>query len=375
MVMEYLVGSNGVDINNYERKQMKKILQDYTKQELSTMIKPAFRAKQIWNWSYHKYASSFDEMLNLPKALRAELDAEFTLTPLKMLLVQDSKDGSRKYLFELHDGHTVEVVLLLMRDKEYHEDGSVKHQERYTVCISSQVGCKVGCAFCLTAKGGFMRNLTTGEIVAQLLMVKKDNNIEANRRLNIVFMGMGEPLDNLDNVVKAVGIFADEDGMAIATHRQTISTSGLSAKITKLGAMDLGINLAISLHAVDDDLRQTLMPINKAYNIQSIIDAVKAFPINARKRVMFEYLVIKDVNDQMSAAKKLLKLLDGIKAKVNLIYFNPYGGTEFKRPEEKDMLRFQEYLTSRGLHCTIRESKGLDISAACGQLREQEKGE
>jgi 23S rRNA (adenine2503-C2)-methyltransferase len=292
-----------------------------------------------------------------------------------MLLVQDSKDGSRKYLFELHDGHTVEVVLLLMRDKEYREDGSVKHQERYTVCISSQVGCKVGCAFCLTAKGGFMRNLTTGEIVAQLLMVKKDNNIEANRRLNIVFMGMGEPLDNLDNVVKAVEIFADEDGMAIATHRQTISTSGLSAKITKLGAMDLGINLAISLHAVDDELRQTLMPINKAYNIQSIIDAVKAFPINARKRVMFEYLVIKDINDQMSAAKKLLSLLDGIKAKVNLIYFNPYGGTEFKRPEEKDMLRFQEYLTSRGLHCTIRESKGLDISAACGQLREQEKGE
>ena len=375
MVMEYLVKDNGVDINNCERKKMKKILQDYTKQELSTMIKPAFRAKQIWNWTYHKYASSFDEMLNLPKALREELDAEFTLTPLKMLLVQDSKDGSRKYLFELHDGHTVEVVLLLMRDKEYHEDGSVKHQERYTVCISSQVGCKVGCAFCLTAKGGFMRNLTAGEIVAQLLMVKKDNDIEANRRLNIVFMGMGEPLDNLDNVVKAVKIFADEDGMAIATHRQTISTSGLSAKITKLGAMDLGINLAISLHAVDDDLRQTLMPINKAYNIQSIIDAVKAFPINARKRVMFEYLVIKDINDQMSAAKKLLKLLDGIKAKVNLIYFNPYGGTEFKRPEEKDMLRFQEYLTSRGLHCTIRESKGLDISAACGQLREQEKGE
>lgn len=354
---------------------MKKILQDYTKQELTTMIKPAFRAKQIWDWVYHKYAVSFDEMRNLPKALREELAEEFILTPLKMLTVQDSRDGSRKYLFELHDGHTIEVVLLLMRDKEYHEDGSLKHQERYTVCISSQVGCKVGCAFCLTAKGGFVRNLTAGEIVVQLLMVKKDNDIEANRRLNIVFMGMGEPLDNLESVVKAVEIFADQDGMAIATHRQTISTSGLSSKITKLGAMDLGINLAISLHAVDDDLRQTLMPINKAYNIQSIIDAVKAFPINARKRVMFEYLVIKDLNDQMSAAKKLLSLLDGIKAKVNLIYFNPYGGTEFKRPEVKDMLRFQEYLTSRGLHCTIRESKGLDISAACGQLREQEKGE
>lgn len=352
---------------------MKKILQDYTKEELSIMIKPAFRAKQIWNWVYHKYASSFDEMKNLPKAMREELTKEFTITPLKKLLVQDSKDGSRKYLFELHDGHTVEVVLLLMKEKEYHDDGSVKHQERYTVCISSQVGCKVGCAFCLTAKGGFMRDLSAGEIVSQLLMVKADNNIDANRRLNIVYMGMGEPLDNLDNVVKSVKIFSDPDGMAIATHRQTISTSGLSSKIVKLGAMDLGINLAISLHAVDDELRETLMPINKAYNIQSIIDAVKAFPVNARKRVMFEYLVIKDVNDQISAAKKLLSLLDGIKAKVNLIYFNPYGGTKFKRPTDRDMKVFQEYLTKRGLHCTIRESKGLDISAACGQLREQEK--
>jgi 23S rRNA (adenine2503-C2)-methyltransferase len=259
-----------------------------------------------------------------------------------------------------------------MKDKEYHKDGSVKHQERYTVCISSQVGCKVGCAFCLTAKGGFMRNLTAGEITEQLRMIKKDNNIDANRRVNIVYMGMGEPLDNLDAVVKSVKIFADPDGMAIATHRQTISTSGLSSKIVKLGAMELGINLAISLHAVDDELRQQLMPINKAYNIQSIIDAVKGFPVNDRKRVMFEYLVIKDVNDDISAAKKLLSLLDGIKAKVNLIYFNPYGGTEFKRPSQKDMKEFQEFLTSRGLHCTIRESKGLDISAACGQLREQE---
>jgi len=353
---------------------MKKIIQDYTKEELGNIVKPSFRAKQIWNWVYHKYATSFEEMGNLPKALKAELDEGFTLTPLKMLTVQDSKDGSRKYLFGLHDGHTVEVVLLLMRDKEYHEDGSVKHQERYTVCISSQVGCKVGCAFCLTAKGGFMRDLTAGEIVSQLLMVKKHNNIEANRRLNIVYMGMGEPLDNLDAVVKAVKIFSDPDGMAIATHRQTISTSGLSSKIVKLGKMDLGINLAISLHAVDDKLREQLMPINKAYNIQSIIDAVKGFPINSRKRVMFEYLVIKDVNDSIDAAKKLLKLLDGIKAKVNLIYFNPYGGTEFKRPTDSDMKGFQEYLTKRGLHCTIRESKGLDISAACGQLREQEGG-
>ena len=351
---------------------MKKILQDYSKEELGKMIKPSFRAKQIYNWVYHKYAPTFEAMQNLPKAMRADLDEEFTLTPLKTILVQDSIDGSRKYLFELYDGHTVEAVLLLMKGEQYHEDGSIKHQKRYTVCISSQVGCKVGCAFCLTAKGGFMRNLTAGEIVSQLLMIKKDNDIDANRRVNIVYMGMGEPLDNLENVAKAIKIFADPEGMAIAPHRQTVSTSGLSSKIEKLGKMELGINLAISLHAVDDALREQLMPINKAYNIKSIITAVKNFPVNDRKRVMFEYLVIKDVNDDISAAKKMLSLLDGIKAKVNLIYFNPYGGTEFKRPEEKDMIKFQEYLTQRGLLCTIRESKGLDISAACGQLREQE---
>jgi len=352
---------------------MKKIIQDYTQEELKELIKPSFRAKQIYGWIYHKYASSFEEMKNLPKAMREELEEKYTLSPLKQVMVQKSKDGSRKYLYELHDGHTVETVLLLMRKKEFHEDGSVKHQERYTVCISSQVGCKVGCAFCLTAKGGFMRNLTAGEIVEQVRLIKKDNNIDANRRVNLVYMGMGEPLDNLKEVVQAVKIFSDPDAMAIATHRQTISTSGLSAKIARLGKLELGINLAISLHAVDDELREKLMPINKAYNISSIIEAVKNFPINERKRVMFEYLVMKDVNDDIASAKKLLSLLDGIKAKVNLIYFNPYGGTEFKRPSDKDMKQFQEYLTSRGLHCTIRESKGLDISAACGQLREQEK--
>ena len=355
----------------------KKILQDFTKEELSQAIQPSFRAKQIYHWIYHKYANTFEEMKNLPKEMRETLEQSYTVAPLKTVTVQNSKDGSRKYLFELHDGHTVEAVLLLMKDKSYHEDGSLKHQERYTVCISSQVGCKVGCAFCLTAKGGFVRNLTAGEIVEQLRMIKQDNTIDANRRVNIVYMGMGEPLDNLTEVAKSVKIFADPEGMAIAPHRQTISTSGLSSKIEKLGKLELGVNLAISLHAVDDALRQQLMPINKAYNIASIIDAVKHFPVNDRKRVMFEYLVIKDVNDDIGAAKKLLSLLDGIKAKVNLIYFNPYGGTEFKRPTEEDMKAFQEYLTQRGLHCTIRESKGLDISAACGQLREQEleKGE
>ena len=351
---------------------MKKNIQDYTREELSKLIRPSFRAKQIYSWLYHKYVSSFDEMRNLPKAIKEELTDNYRMDLLKIIKVEDSVDGSRKYLFELDDGNTVEAVLLLMKKEQYHKDGTLKHQAKYTVCISCQVGCKVGCSFCLTAKSGFLRNLSAGEIVEQIRIIKRDNKIDANRRVNIVYMGMGEPLDNLDAVAQSSRVFADPDGMAISPHRQTISTSGLSSKIIKLGKLGLGVNLAISLHAVDDKLREELMPINRAYNIKSIIDAVKDFPLNDRKRVMFEYLVIKDVNDDIGSAKKLLALLNGIKSKVNLIYFNPYGGTKFRRPEPKDMLAFQEYLTKRGLHCTIRESKGLDISAACGQLRDNE---
>jgi 23S rRNA (adenine2503-C2)-methyltransferase len=186
-------------------------------------------------------------------------------------------------------------------------------------------------------------------------------------------MGMGEPLDNYDNLVKSIKIISELDGLAISTRRQTISTSGISSKIEKLGAEDLGVQLAISLHAVDDDLRSELIPMNKAYNIKSIIDAVKNFPVDARKKVMFEYLVIKDKNDDIKSADKLIKLLSGINAKVNLIYFNPFPGTDYERPTNKSMIRFQEYLLSKGLLCTIRESKGIDISAACGQLKEKDK--
>ena len=182
-----------------------------------------------------------------------------------------------------------------------------------------------------------------------------------------------QPLDNLENVTKAIKIFSDPDGLSISPRRQTVSTSGLSHQIKKLGEMDLGVLLAISLHAVDDEMREKLMPINRAYNIASILDAVRNFPIDARKRVMFEYLVIKDLNDDIKSAKKLVKLLHGIKAKVNLIYFNPYPNSPFQRPSEKDMLRFQAYLRDHGITCTIRESKGLDISAACGQLYEKKE--
>jgi len=350
---------------------LKPSILDYTREELGEAFPPKFRAKQIFNWLYQHHVDRFEQMENIPKSLRKKLDETFVISPLQLVRKQSSQDGSIKYLFGLHDGHTVEAVLLKMKDAEYDEKGELIHHAKYTVCVSTQVGCKVGCAFCLTAKGGFIRNLSPGEMVGQVLAIKKDNDIASNRRVNIVYMGMGEPLDNLDNLAKAIRIFGDENGLSISPKRQTVSTSGISTKIEKLGKMELGVQLAISLHAVDDELREQLIPMNKAYNIASIIEAVRRFPVNTRKRVMFEYLVIKDVNDDLASAKKLVKLLEGIKAKVNLIYFNPYPGTDFKRPDPETMARFQKYLLDRGVLCTIRESKGLDIDAACGQLREK----
>jgi len=345
---------------------------DFTLKELQDNVKPSFRAKQIYNWIYKKYVENYKEMKNLPDSLKEELISKYAINLLDILTKQKSSDGSIKYLFELKDGHKIESVLLLMKDKKIDTDGKIIKSEKYTFCISTQVGCKVGCSFCLTAKGGFIRNLSAGEIVEQVRQLKRDNNIAQNKAVNIVYMGMGEPLDNYDNLIQAIKIISELDGLAISRRRQTISTSGISSKIEKLGKEKLGIQLAISLHAVDDELRSELIPMNKAYNISSIIEAVKKFPIDARKKVMFEYLVIKDKNDDIKSADKLVKLLSGINAKVNLIYFNPYPGTSYKRPHKKNMIKFQEYLINKGLLCTIRESKGLDISAACGQLRENE---
>lgn len=353
---------------------MKDIL-SHTQEELQDIVTPKFRSKQIFEWIYKKYAQNFDEMKNLPKNLREELDKEFIIMPLKKVKSEQSLDGSIKYLFALNDNKTIETVLLPMKDEKVDEDGKIVRHTRYTICVSSQVGCKVGCSFCLTTKSGFVRNLTPGEIVAQVLYLKKENNIPYERRVNIVYMGMGEPLNNLDNVAKAINIFKDNDGLAISPRRQTVSTSGISTQIKKLGEMNLGILLAISLHAVNDELREKLMPINKAYNIASIMQAVREFPIDMRKRVMFEYLVIDNVNDSIKDAKCLVKLLDGIKSKVNLIYFNPHEGSKYTRPKKESMIEFQDYLSNHGITCTIRQSKGIDISAACGQLKERSKNE
>jgi 23S rRNA (adenine2503-C2)-methyltransferase len=314
-------------------------------------------------------------MKNIPKQLQQTLQENYPIDILSVIKEEKSLDGSIKYLFKLQDNTTVESVLLLMKDKQKDQEGNIIKSEKYTFCISSQIGCKVGCSFCLTAKGGFTRDLSAAEIVAQVVYLKKLNNIDQDKSVNIVYMGMGEPLDNYDNVIQAIKIISQESGLSINTRRQTISTSGISSKIDKLAQENLGIQLAISLHAVDDELRSELIPMNKAYNIQSIIDAVKKFPVDTRKRVMFEYLVIKDKNDDIKSADKLIKLLDGIKAKVNLIYFNPYPGTTYQRPSKIKMEMFKDHLIKKGVVCTIRESKGLDISAACGQLKEKENSE
>jgi len=339
---------------------------------LEESLQPSFRAKQVYNWIYKKYTTSYSDMKNISANTKEELAINFPINLLTIIKEEKSNDGSIKYLFEFKDGATAEAVLLLMKEKQKDANENITRSEKYTFCISTQIGCKIGCSFCLTGKGGFTRDLTAGEIVAQVVYLKKENLIPAHKSVNIVYMGMGEPLDNYDNLVQAIKIIDCKEGLSINAKRQTVSTSGISHKIEQLGKEDLGVQLAISLHAVDDDLRSELIPINKAYNIQSVISAVKKYPVNTRKKIMFEYLVIRNKNDDMKSADNLIKILNGINAKVNLIYFNPYGNIPYQRPSRNSMLKFQNYLNKKGLFCTIRESKGLDISAACGQLKEKE---
>lgn len=350
-------------------------LYGYTLDELKSLLSPSFRAKQVYHWLYHRYENNIAAMDNISKATQEHLQSHFVVSQIEPVRIEKSSDGSKKYLFQTKDGHTFESVLIQMKQKKLDENGGIIESEKWTMCLSSQIGCKVGCAFCFTAKGGFVRNLNAGEIVEQVVMMKREANIAPNKRVNIVYMGMGEPLDNLANVAQAIKILAQLDGLSISARRQTISTSGIAPKIKKLGELNLGVQLAISLHAVSDELRSKLMPINKAYNIAEVLNKVRAFPVDSRKRVMFEYLMIKGVNDDIKSAKKLLSLLNGIKAKVNLILFNPHEGSEFERPLMEDVKAFADFLVKKGLLCTIRESKGIDISAACGQLREKVKRE
>ena len=320
----------------------------------------AYRADQIQKWIYLRQADNFDVMTDLSKDIRLLLPDHFVIKRLEAEKIETSQDGSRKYLFKLKDGKYIESVLIPERD-------------HYTLCVSSQVGCAQDCRFCLTAVGGFERNLTRGEIVAQVRDIKKDLGDE-KRLTNIVFMGMGEPLANYKNLVAAIGVLTDNDtGLRFASRRVTVSTAGLVPKITALGR-DTRVNLAISLNATDNKTRDRLMPVNRKYPLEKLIEACRQYQPAPGRRITFEYILIKGINDSVDDAERLAKLLRPIRCKINLIPFNTHAGCDFERPAEAVIQAFYDVLFAKNYTVIIRRSKGQDISAACGQLRARSLG-
>lgn len=314
-----------------------------------------FRADQIRRWLFQRRADRFEAMTDLSKALRERLDRHFSIGRLAIVDHRQSTDGSRKFLFRLRDGRLIESVLIPEADHN-------------TLCISCQVGCAQGCRFCLTGTAGLERNLTPGEILGQVIETRRQ--VEAPDRLtNIVFMGMGEPLANYGPVVAAIATLCDAaSGLGFSARRVTLSTVGLVPRLADLGR-DTRVNLAISLNAADDPTRTRLMPINRTYPISALIDACRAFPLAPRRRITFEYILIQGVNDRPGDAHKLAGLLAPVRAKVNLIPFNAHEGCDFRRPDAKTIERFQRILVEKRYTAVIRHSKGLDIKAACGQLK------
>jgi 23S rRNA (adenine2503-C2)-methyltransferase len=315
----------------------------------------SYRAGQIVKWIYLRQADTFEIMSDLSKEVRDLLSRHFTIQRLQKKGLETSLDGSKKYLFGLEDGNVIESVLIPEKD-------------HYTLCISSQVGCAQGCTFCLTARGGFIRNLTRGEIVSQVRDIKNDPGLSM-MLTNIVFMGMGEPLANYTNVASAIETLTDSEfGLQFSNRRITVSTAGLLAGLADLGR-DTQVNVAVSLNAADNKTRDILMPINRKYPIEKLLEECRRYPLKPRRRITIEYILISGVNDSSDDARRLVKLLRPIKSKVNLIPFNEFDGCDFKRPEEEVIHNFQDILHRNNLTAVIRNSKGRDISAACGQLR------
>ncbi|MCP4745568.1 MAG: 23S rRNA (adenine(2503)-C(2))-methyltransferase RlmN [Desulfobacteraceae bacterium] len=337
------------------KKDIKSFSRDELMQWLDDMGIRPFRTDQILKWIYLRLSDSFSQMTDLRKDVRQLLDQSFTIGRLKTAKVLTSTDGSRKFLFELADGQTIESVL-------------IPEQDHFTLCLSSQVGCAQGCKFCLTAKSGFIRNLTAAEIIGQIWEVRKQ--MDAPGLLtNLVFMGMGEPLANLRQLISALSVITNANwGMKISSRRITVSTAGLAPRIPELGQA-VKVNLAVSLNAVDDQTRTRLMPINRKYPISALLDACRRFPLPARRKITFEYILMKDVNDSMQHASRLVNLLSCVNAKINLIPFNEYEGSDFKRPAEERIQEFQAFLIKKHFTSIVRYSKGQDIMAACGQLR------
>jgi 23S rRNA (adenine2503-C2)-methyltransferase len=330
---------------------------------------PGYRAEQLIRWMYKRHVSGIDDITEFSKDLRRRLNEIAVISNLKLAERLRSSDGTEKFLFSLEDGQTIESVL-------------IRNDGRLTLCISSQVGCAMGCLFCLTAKCGLIRNLKSHEIVDQIIAVNRILGNEAVERLsrkeekgndsseaitNIVFMGMGEPLSNFDEVVEALWRIVDFIG--ISKRKVTLSTSGIVPKILLLPKKAPDINLAVSLNATSDEVRNEIMPVNRRYPIKSVIAACRKYPLPPGRRLTFEYVLIGGKNDSADDAKRLVDLLKGIQCKVNLIPFNPYLGSKLKRPSDYRVLEFQKILLDRHLRAFIRESRGEDILAACGQLR------
>lgn len=335
-----------------------KNLRDYTYEELRAEVeaygeKP-YRAEQLFKWVFQKRAVDIDQMTDISKVFRERLKEEFCIKGNALIDVQTSSDGTRKFLSELEDGSRIESVLIAEPD-------------RLTLCVSSQAGCALGCRFCMTGMTGFTRNLKLSELTGQVFTAF-DLLDEGEHITNVVLMGMGEPLANYDNVVNFTNVLTSNMGFNFSHNKVTLSTAGLVPAIEKLG-LETNVNLAVSLNATTDEVRDKIMPVNKKYPLGRLTEALRAYPLKSRKYITIEYVLLKNVNDSLEDARRLVKLLRGIPCKVNLIPFNPFPGSKFERPEEQRVIAFHKIIKDAGFTVIVRSSKGAEIQAACGQLR------
>ena len=337
-------------------KNIKDFNLDKLAEELVSLGEKKYRAEQIFKWIYVDKVKDFDEMTNLSLDLREKLKENYTMCNFEILRKQESVDGTIKYLFDVLDGNAIETVLM-----EYHHGK--------TICVSSQIGCKMGCKFCASTGLNFARNLTAGEIVEQIIAVEQDIGEHIS---NIVFMGIGEPLDNYDNVMNAIKILNNQKGLNIGARHISISTSGLVPKIYDLANENLQCTLSISLHATNNEKRSSMMPVNDAYPIEELMKACKEYIKKTNKRISFEYALAKDNNDNLEDAKELVKLLKGMLCHVNLIPINKIENGNYVKSTNENIIKFRDYLNEHGIVATIRRELGSDIDAACGQLRRKE---
>ena len=334
-------------------KNIKDYNLDDLKKEFEELGEKPYRAEQVFMWLYKEKVKQFDDMTNLSKELRNKLKENFSICNYEIETKLISKDGTKKYLFNILDGNMIETVLM-----EYHHGK--------TVCVSSQIGCKMGCKFCASTGIPFVRNLTAGEIVEQIIAIEQDENTKIS---NIVFMGIGEPFDNFDNVIKAIEILNNPKGLNIGARHISISTSGIVPKIYELADKKIQCTLSISLHATNDKKRSDMMPVNNAYPIEELMKACKYYIEKTNKRISFEYALAKDNNDNLEDAKELVSLLRGMLAHVNLIPINKIENGKFVKSTNNNIIKFRDYLNEHGIVATIRRELGSDIEAACGQLR------